>query len=194
LRFQGQYYDYETGLHYNRFRYYDPDVGRFVSQDPIGLAGGTNIYQYAPNPLMWIDPLGLAKVPSVTIDSQGRNTRWDFRVDPVDIGTGTGTTQKTRDYARSLGKSTDDAGHMQGSKLGGSGSKTDNIAAQSPNKNRGAFRTYGSQIAKKVKNEGVGADCSVTATFDGESTRPSSFEYNVNFDDGTKMSRVFSND
>jgi RHS repeat-associated protein len=59
LRFQGQYYDVETGLHYNRFRYYDPDVGRFISQDPIGLMGGTNLYQYAPNPTGWIDPLGL---------------------------------------------------------------------------------------------------------------------------------------
>ncbi|MDF7647059.1 DUF6531 domain-containing protein [Erwiniaceae bacterium L1_54_3] len=61
LRYQGQYYDAETGLHYNRFRYYDPDVGRFVSQDPIGLNGGLNLYQYAPNPLNWIDPLGLQK-------------------------------------------------------------------------------------------------------------------------------------
>jgi RHS repeat-associated protein len=59
LRFQGQYYDSETGLHYNRFRYYDPDSGRFVSQDPIGLQGGNNLYQYAPNPISWIDPLGL---------------------------------------------------------------------------------------------------------------------------------------
>lgn len=59
LRFQGQYFDAETGLHYNRFRYYDPDIGRFVSQDPIGLAGGHNSYQYAPNPLAIIDPLGL---------------------------------------------------------------------------------------------------------------------------------------
>ena len=40
IRFQGQYFDHETGLHYNRFRYYDPDVGRFIHQDPIGLAGG----------------------------------------------------------------------------------------------------------------------------------------------------------
>jgi len=63
LRFQGQYYDAETGLHYNRFRYYDPDAGRFVSQDPIGLAGGLNLYSYAPNPLSWIDPLGLSKDP-----------------------------------------------------------------------------------------------------------------------------------
>ena len=60
LRFQGQYFDIETGLHYNRFRYYDPDIGRFVSQDPIGLAGGNNLYQYAANPSGWIDPLGLS--------------------------------------------------------------------------------------------------------------------------------------
>ncbi|WP_167223753.1 DUF6861 domain-containing protein [Massilia rubra] len=60
IRFQGQYHDVETGLHYNRFRYYDPDVGRFVSQDPIGLAGGHNAMAYAPNPTGWIDPLGLA--------------------------------------------------------------------------------------------------------------------------------------
>ncbi|PNG32119.1 type IV secretion protein Rhs [Pseudomonas protegens] len=61
LRFQGQYHDPETGLHYNRYRYYDPEVGRFVSKDPIGYAGGLNLFQYAPNPIEWIDPLGLAK-------------------------------------------------------------------------------------------------------------------------------------
>ncbi len=60
LRYQGQYFDAETGLHYNRFRYYDPDAGRFISQDPIGLAGGINLYQYAPNPLVFYDPLGLS--------------------------------------------------------------------------------------------------------------------------------------
>ncbi|WP_198598809.1 RHS repeat-associated core domain-containing protein, partial [Escherichia sp. MOD1-EC5457] len=49
----------ETGLHYNLFRYYAPECGRFVSQDPIGLAGGINLYQYGPNPLSYIDPLGL---------------------------------------------------------------------------------------------------------------------------------------
>ncbi|EAB5660776.1 type IV secretion protein Rhs [Salmonella enterica subsp. enterica serovar Typhimurium] len=60
LRLPGQYFDDETGLHYNLFRYYAPECGRFVSQDPIGLAGGLNLYQYAPNPIRWIDPLGLA--------------------------------------------------------------------------------------------------------------------------------------
>jgi RHS repeat-associated protein len=61
LRFQGQYFDHETGLHYNRFRYYDPETGRFISKDPIGFMGGANLYQYAPNPVEWVDPLGLSK-------------------------------------------------------------------------------------------------------------------------------------
>ncbi|GKT19639.1 DUF6531 domain-containing protein [Acidovorax sp. SUPP2522] len=63
LRFQGQYFDGETGLHYNRYRYYDPVTGRFVHQDPIGFAGGGNFYEYSPNPWSWFDPLGLARRP-----------------------------------------------------------------------------------------------------------------------------------
>ncbi len=51
--------DEESGLHYNRLRCYDPGVGRFISQDPVGLLGGVNNYQYAPNPVSWIDPYGL---------------------------------------------------------------------------------------------------------------------------------------
>jgi RHS repeat-associated protein len=65
FRFQGQQFDEETGLHYNRYRYYDPGVGRFVSQDPIGLLGGSNLFAYAPNPMGWVDPSGLNnKCPS----------------------------------------------------------------------------------------------------------------------------------
>ena len=62
FKFQGQSLDVETGLHYNRFRYYDSDVGMFISRDPIGLLGGNNVFQYAPNPVMWIDPWGLANI------------------------------------------------------------------------------------------------------------------------------------
>ena len=60
IRFQGQYFDQETGLHYNRYRYYSPYVGRFVSKDPITLLGGNNFYLYTANPIKYIDPIGLA--------------------------------------------------------------------------------------------------------------------------------------
>jgi RHS repeat-associated protein len=60
LRFQGQYFDAESGLHYNRHRYYDPQVGRYLTPDPVKLAGGLNQYQYTPNPTGWVDPLGLS--------------------------------------------------------------------------------------------------------------------------------------
>ena len=66
LRFQGQYFDEESGLHYNRFRYYCPKQRRFIHQDPIGLVGGINHYQYAPNPVNWVDPLGLCAKEDVT--------------------------------------------------------------------------------------------------------------------------------
>ena len=59
FRLQNQYYDEETGLHYNLFRYYEPEAGRFVNQDPIGLWGGANLYSFAPNVATWTDTLGL---------------------------------------------------------------------------------------------------------------------------------------
>jgi RHS repeat-associated protein len=62
LRYPGQYADDEIGLHYNTFRYYDPVVGRFITQDPIGLAGGLNLYAYAPNPNGWSDPWGWVEI------------------------------------------------------------------------------------------------------------------------------------
>jgi RHS repeat-associated protein len=73
LRFAGQYADDSTGLHYNTFRYYDPDVGRFISQDPIGLAGGENLYAYAPNPSGWVDPLGWCGTPSCQVPAGYRH-------------------------------------------------------------------------------------------------------------------------
>lgn len=72
IRFLGQYHDSETGLHYNRFRYYDPDVGRFASQDPIGLMGGFNNYQYAPSPVSWIDPAGLSGDKPIVVIGEGQ--------------------------------------------------------------------------------------------------------------------------
>ncbi len=106
-RFQGQIYDNETGLHYNRFRYYDPDAGRFISHDPIGLMGGDNHFQYAPNPIIWIDSLGLEKKRShrkpqnVSTKSIGstvpRNKNESFAMDHVKKHSENGTEIISKD-------------------------------------------------------------------------------------------------
>ncbi|OOS07798.1 RHS repeat-associated core domain-containing protein [Moraxella cuniculi DSM 21768] len=72
IRFQGQFCDVETGLHYNRFRYYDSDVGMFIQRDPIGLLGGLNTFQYAPNPIGWVDPWGLNAKPETAAQWEER--------------------------------------------------------------------------------------------------------------------------
>jgi RHS repeat-associated protein len=60
LRFPGHYFDAETGFHYNRYRYYRQDLGRYMQSDPAGVSGGLNLYAYAINPLSRVDVLGLA--------------------------------------------------------------------------------------------------------------------------------------
>ncbi|MCY1011730.1 hypothetical protein OV079_40500 [Nannocystis pusilla] len=70
FRYPGQYEDTETGLYYNRFRYYDPEAGQYISQDPLGLAAGLAFYAYVPDPLSSFDPLGLHRC-----DKKTRQTR-----------------------------------------------------------------------------------------------------------------------
>ncbi|MEN9657355.1 MAG: hypothetical protein RL571_820 [Pseudomonadota bacterium] len=90
IRFQGQYFDSESGLHYNRYRYYDPEIGRFISSDPIGLMGGFNTHAYAPNPTGWVDPFGLSssKCPCdcdrilAEMNAKGRQSGQYNQVDP----------------------------------------------------------------------------------------------------------------
>jgi RHS repeat-associated protein len=65
VRFAGQWFDAETRLHYNWYRYYDPASASYVTQDPIRLLGGTSLYAYSINPMRWVDPFGLNTPPSL---------------------------------------------------------------------------------------------------------------------------------
>ncbi|WP_258305643.1 RHS repeat-associated core domain-containing protein, partial [Pectobacterium parmentieri] len=72
LRYQGQLYDAETGLYYNRHRYYDAESGQYLSPDPIGLDGGFGPYSYVHNPLEWCDPFGLSGSPAELLNRKMR--------------------------------------------------------------------------------------------------------------------------
>ncbi|MFF7143160.1 putative T7SS-secreted protein [Streptomyces nodosus] len=80
LRFPGQYYDPETGLHYNLFRHYDPETGRYTSPDPLGLAPAPNPLGYVDNPYTGCDPLGL--MPKYTKEEKAQK-RIDKILDDV---------------------------------------------------------------------------------------------------------------
>jgi RHS repeat-associated protein len=69
IRLQGQYEDEETGLHYNRHRYFDPTIGAFISNDPLGLEAGSNLHRYAPNTWLWADPLGLHSINALLTEA-----------------------------------------------------------------------------------------------------------------------------
>nr|WP_218057434.1 RHS repeat-associated core domain-containing protein [Gilliamella apicola] len=115
LRYQGQYLDRETGLHYNTFRYYHPDIGKFTQPDPIGLLGEFNLYQYAPNGLTLIDPLGLAPCAKVsefdriksgkvyTVIRQGKNISSGlFSLNPNNIETVVGHVTSEMSFSISV--------------------------------------------------------------------------------------------
>jgi RHS repeat-associated protein len=90
IRLPGQYFDAETGLHYNYHRYYDPRTGRYLTPDPIGLLGGINLFPYSQgNPVNSIDPLGLYRSPAYLLYTVPGQSLYDYGM----------TSIENRDYA-----------------------------------------------------------------------------------------------
>jgi RHS repeat-associated protein len=96
IRFAGQYADPETGLHYNRFRYYDPETATFICADPIGIDGGLNEFGYVPDPNSWFDPFGLAATANMNLGNNLENKRKNelraqgYSILPSKVGPGNG--------------------------------------------------------------------------------------------------------
>ena len=114
--YQGQYLDTETGIAYNRFRYYSPETGAYISQDPIRLeAGLTNLYAYVLDVNAWVDPWGLKGIiPTILLGSNNEILEATATINKMDLGGGSATNRSSRSYARSLGNIDDDAGHIIG--------------------------------------------------------------------------------
>ena len=92
LRFSGQYYDAETGKHYNYYRDYNPSTGRYLQSDPIGLQGGLSTYGYVyQSPLNYVDPYGLAvylcSQPALGIPWNPIDHQW-IKTDTIEAGMG----------------------------------------------------------------------------------------------------------
>lgn len=137
LRYPGQYFDPETGLHYNVHRYYDPETGRYISPDPLGLAPAANHYAYVPNPFTLADPLGLASCsPDHTWggrvvfvrDEHGRPFEMHATItrDMLDEGTDANSRLKPPGFIHGTDHN-QARGHMLARMLGGTGDHLDNL-------------------------------------------------------------------
>ncbi|QNE78371.1 type IV secretion protein Rhs [Streptomyces finlayi] len=178
LRFPGQYFDPESGLHYNYFRYYDPESARYLSQDPLGLAPAPNPTAYVHNPLLWADPLGLlacrknepddptwdGRVVYGELDSLGRPTGMHATLgddmmgkNPTDPHGDPPGWEKDKGYNRA---------HLLGAQLGGSNYNPANFVTMHAYANSPVMRHMENQIRAAVES-GETIQYSVTPKYNG---------------------------
>ena len=144
-----------------------------------------------PNPVNWVDPLGLAKCPKITHGANGEILSAKATVSKVDLGTGSATNKSSRDYARSLGNQHDDAGHILGKVLGGQGGKG-NVFPQLPGVNRGEYRVFEDEVRTYINKHGS-VDIDWTFVYNNGGTRPTDIIYNVSQDGKSVLYSIFGN-
>ncbi|MFF4601157.1 DNA/RNA non-specific endonuclease [Streptomyces sp. NPDC001339] len=181
LRFPGQYFDPETQLHFNYFRTYDPESGRYLTLDPLGLAPAPNPATYVPNPLTWFDPLGLApcnepadptwggRVRYGEPDEHGRPTamhatlgRDMMGANPTDPHGDPPGWEKDKGYNRA---------HLLGAQLGGSNRDSRNFVTMHAYANSPVMRHIENQVRKAVE-AGETIQYSVTPVYEGSEKIP----------------------
>jgi RHS repeat-associated protein len=175
VRFQGQWHDPESGLHYNDLRYYSPWLASYVSMDPVPLAGGTNAYLYAPNPLRLVDPHGLAADPW-PLDSQGRPTGASGTLTRADVRP-TGTSPPSVDPPGWQGGAHphhQQRSHLVADTLGGSGSDPRNIIALTDGSNHPGMSKAEGAVRRHIQKNGGPVKYTVTVNYKNNHKTPSS--------------------
>lgn len=186
FRFPGQWLDRESGLFYNRFRYYDPTIGRYYAPDPLGLSGSINPYQYVPSPTSWIDPFGLDRVVEKVgnreyifdRDSRGRTVRAEG---PLSNPNRLTYTHRDPSAQRRVSSGTGNhAGHLIGNQFGAPGGEI-NLVQMCPRLNLSGWKKMENELVRLTRNNRVRVV--VTVHYDGDSTVPSKFTVDAEITD-----------
>ena len=171
FRLQNQYADRETGLHYNFFRYYEPDAGRFVNQDPIGLRGGANLYFLAINVQTFSDVLGLIAA-YLPLDHLGRPTGAFAIVTKADIGKGSDASVDPPGWKGDQCPHHQQRGHLLAKNHGGSGSDKRNVVTLTDGTNHPGMTRHERTITNSA-NKGNTVFVIVLALYEGDNLIPS---------------------
>ncbi|MFG2398039.1 DUF6531 domain-containing protein [Streptomyces lydicus] len=192
FRFPGQYEDRETGLHYNYFRHYDPESGRYTTPDPLGLDPAPNPVAYVDNPQSFSDPLGLAPCDENNISWSGRVQYKPLRnklpqgvsakLDQSMTGGRTNPKPPSEPPGWQSGKNLN-RGHLLGAQLGGSNKSVLNFVTLHRHANAPVHVHYENAIRKAV-DAGEKIQYKVTPIYKGNNPVPASMQLNVRGDRG----------
>ncbi|WP_164764646.1 DNA/RNA non-specific endonuclease [Streptomyces lydicus] len=193
FRFPGQYEDRETGLHYNYFRHYDPESGRYTTPDPLGLAPAPNPVAYVDDPQTWSDPLGLApcnekdpswggKVQYNKLDPRGRPTGVKAKLELGMTGGKTNPRPPSEPPGWQSGKNFN-RGHVLGAQIGGSNKAQQNFVTLHRHANAPVMVRYENQIRRAV-DAGEKVEYKVTPVYKGKDPMPSHMRLEAKGDNG----------
>ncbi|MEU6255305.1 DUF6531 domain-containing protein [Streptomyces sp. NPDC047043] len=200
LRFPGQYFDPETGLHYNYFRHYDPETARYLTPDPLGLAPAPNPVAYVPNPHTGVDLLGLSPYYSEIAPNGQRGPAYaEVTPQTLDdaanglIGSSPGRGARYAPPGFQGGAAGHSRGHLIGQQFGGDGRDMRNIVTQGTTQNNGAVSTAEDLIADHVRSTRNTVIMSVTPEYANGGNVPSHVLIEAADDFGWSFSRRIPN-
>lgn len=181
VRYPGQWADAESGLLYNRFRYYQPSRMQYLTRDPLLQPSGPGVYDYPDNPLLYVDPWGLLAVTGYSEpDALGRPQGASALITPADIGTGTAANHSIRPPGFEHGNHPyhHQRGHLIGNQLGGDGNHPLNLVTITGGTNHPHMERLEAQVRAHVE-AGNYVDLTVTPIYHGNNPVPDAIHYHA---------------